>query len=129
VSKNNQAELPVLHSKKSKWGWSILVGLASLLILNGVHLYLFIVETAPQQTIAILLAGFGVLALVTALDGFRYRVRRAQTGMWVVLVVMTAISLHMFRHEQIIIGSWYAILAIIAMIGLLLVYSKQTDSQ
>jgi len=109
---------PNLRTKVSKWGWGIMVTLSAVLIINGLHLYMIIVETAQQQTIAILLTGFGALSLVAALDGYRNRSKPAQAGMWVVLFVMAVISLHMFLNEQTEIGTWYTSLAIVMLTGI-----------
>jgi hypothetical protein len=42
-----------------------------LLILNGVALYLFIVDTHIEQTIGVLLAALGAVGLMAALEGYR----------------------------------------------------------
>lgn len=125
MSNQNIEDGTVAHSRTSRWGWRILLILTILLTINGVHLYFFIVETASQQTTAILLTGFGALAVVVALEGFRHGSRWAWVGMWVVVGVLAVVSLHMLRNEQNIIGFWYLALATITLIGQVLARSKR----
>jgi hypothetical protein len=58
-------------------GWGILLALSIVLTINGFHLYFFIVETPSEQTTAILLTGFGALAVVVAREGFKHGSRWA----------------------------------------------------
>jgi len=53
-------------------GWGILLTLSTLLAIYGVHLYFFIVETPGEQTTANLLTGFGTLAVIVTLEGFKH---------------------------------------------------------
>lgn len=69
----------------AKWGWRILVGVSGLLLLNGVALYLFIVDTQTERTIGVLLAAFAALALMVSLEGLRHGTRWAWNTGWVVV--------------------------------------------
>ncbi len=57
---------------KIRLGWGILLTLSTLLAIYGVHLYFFIVETPGEQTTANLLTGFGTLAVIVTLEGFKH---------------------------------------------------------
>jgi hypothetical protein len=105
---------------KIRLGWGILLTLSILLTINGVHLYFFIVDTPGEQTTAILLTGFGMLAVIVTLEGFKRQSRWAWIGTWVVIFLLLAVGLHMLRYSQNIIAVFYLSLTAIAIIGQLL---------
>jgi hypothetical protein len=107
-----------------RWGWAILTGLSGLLIANGILLYLVIVQTPQEQTLAILLSGFGALALVVTVEGFRHGSAWAWNGTWVVVAVLATIALHFFRvGAQPEVAIFYLVLTSIALTGQLLARS------
>jgi len=109
------------HSAAERWGWGILTGLSGLLIANGILLYLVIVQTPQEQTLAILLTGFGALALVVAVEGFRHGSAWAWNGTWVMVALLATIALHFFRvGAQPEVAIFYLVLTSIALAGQLL---------
>jgi hypothetical protein len=110
----------VRHPRTARWGWGILVALSGLLILNGILLYFVIVQTPQEQTLAILLTGFGSLALVVALEGFRRGGEGALRGMWVMVALLFVLVLHMARIGRMDVAVFYLILGALALTGQLL---------
>jgi hypothetical protein len=114
------AATPMLTAERL--GWVILVGLGALLTANGVLLYSMIVQTPQEQTLAILLTGFGALSLMVALGGFRHSTEWAWNGTWVVVALLATITLHFFRvGAQPHVAAFYLVLTVIALAGQLLV--------
>jgi hypothetical protein len=101
------------------WGWNVLLVIASLLVLNGIGLYAFIVETQVEGTIGVLLAGFGALSLAVSLEG-RRGARWAWGASWVIVGSLAAIGLHMLRGDRLDLQLTYLGLAGIALLGQLL---------
>jgi hypothetical protein len=104
----------------AKWGWRILVGVSGLLVLNGVGLYLFIVDTQVEQTLGLLLAAFGAMSLAVSLEGLRHATRWAWTTTWVMVGSLIAVAAHMLRGDRADLVATYVVLAAIALIGQLL---------
>ena len=102
------------------WGWRILVGVSGLLVLNGVGLYLFIVDTQVERTLGLLLVAFGAVSLAVSLEGLRHGTRWAWTTTWVVVGSLTAVGLHMLRGDRVDLVLTYLVLAGVALIGQLL---------
>jgi hypothetical protein len=102
------------------WGWRILLIVSGFLALNGVGLYLFIVDTQIERTIGVLLAAFGVLALVVAWEGARHGTRWAWNATWVVVGTLAAVGVHMLRGDRADLVATYLLLAAIALVGQLL---------
>jgi hypothetical protein len=102
------------------WGWRILVLVAGLLLLNGVSLYLFIVDTHVERTIGVLLASFAALALVVALEGLRNGTRWAWNASWVVVISLFAVGAHTLRGDRLDVPATYLFLGVIALVGVLL---------
>jgi len=118
-----QIEAAKGRSAVRRWGWGILVGLGGLLAANGLLLYLVVVQTPQEQTLAIVLTGFGALSLVVALEGFRHRTVWAWNGTWVTVAMLATIALHFFRvGAQPEVASFYLVLTAIALTGQLLAY-------
>jgi hypothetical protein len=103
-----------------RWGWRILVGVAGLLALNGVALYAFIVDTHQEQTIGLLVAGHGILALLVAVAGLRGADRWAWNASWALVATLGAIGLHMLRGDRADLVLTYGFLAAVALTGQLL---------
>ena len=108
-----------------RWGWGILVTLGTLLVLNGLGLYLF-EQTGEGQTVGILLTSFGALALAVAIAGFREGHGWAWASMWVVVAGLAALTLHMFSGGAANIGAFYAVLTLVALVGQLLTRGTRT---
>jgi lysylphosphatidylglycerol synthetase-like protein (DUF2156 family) len=132
-------------SRTSKWGWGILVVLAILLVLNGVALYFIsawpstfeqdtgvsmseVRQTFPTvvdqvvrggQTTSILLAGFGLLALVVAVEGFRHASRWAWNAMWILVAMMAVVGVRATVMGQ-VFGLYYLVIGAVALVGQLL---------
>jgi hypothetical protein len=103
-----------------RWGWGILAGVCGLLILNGVALYLFIVETHIEQTIGVLLAALGAVGLMAALEGYRRGTSWAWRTTWVLILSLLAVGLHTLRGDRLDVPATYFGLAAIALLGQLL---------
>jgi hypothetical protein len=104
----------------ARWGWGILVGLSILLALNGVVLYLFVVDTEVERTVGVLLAAFGALALMVTIEGWRHGTPWAWRTSWVVVLSLAAIGAHTLRGDRIDLPAFYLGLAAIALVGQLL---------
>lgn len=113
-------ELEVEKRMTATWGWRILVIVSALLILNGVGLYAFIVETHTERTIGVLLAAFGALSLVVALEGLRSGTRWAWNTMWVVVASLVAVGAHTLRGDRLDVPATYLVLAAVALVGQIL---------
>jgi hypothetical protein len=108
-------------SAAARWGWRVHLIVSGLLILNGVGLYLFIVDTHVEQTIGVLLAAFGGLWLMVALEGSRRASRWAWNATWVVVGALIAVGAHTLRGDRIDVPVTYLALAVVALVGQLLV--------
>jgi hypothetical protein len=115
----NTAEMKT-QSRISKLGWGILTGISALLVLNGAGLYFFIAEMQEERTTAIMLSGFGLLALVVALEGFRTGHRSAWNATWVLVTLLVVIGVHILLTGNMVVGPFYLSLAAITLIGQLL---------
>lgn len=104
----------------AKWGWRILVGVSGLLVLNGVALYLFIVDTQTERTLGLLLAAFGAMGLMATLEGLRHGTRWAWTTTWVMVASLGAVGAHMLRGDRADLVLTYLFLAAVAVVGQLL---------
>jgi hypothetical protein len=108
----------------SRWGWGILVTLSALLGLNGLALYLFIVDTQAERTIGVLLTAFAALAFMVALEGFRHGTRWAWNASWVVVVTLAAVGVHSMRGDRVDLPVFYLLLAGVALAGQLLAWDR-----
>lgn len=104
-------------NRVSKSGWGILLTINALLVLNGALLYVVVVTTPQEQTLSILLTGFGALAVMVAVEGFRHGSRWAWHANWVVVAVLAVVGLHMLRVERVDVGTWYLALTAVALMG------------
>jgi hypothetical protein len=102
------------------WGWRILIGVAGLLVVNGLGLYAFIVDTHVEQTIGVLLAAFGAVSLVVAVEGLRRGSRWAWHTMWVVIFFLVVIGAHTLRGDRLDVPLTYLGLGAVALAGQLL---------
>lgn len=110
------------QTRSQKLGWGILLVISALMVLNGVtwfvvgpdmslsytaqvagvpveeftQLYPGVVEHLARNTrqVAIWFAGFGLMALIVALEGFRNGSRWAWIATWVVVGVPIAIGIN-----------------------------------
>jgi hypothetical protein len=105
------------HSRISKLGWGILTGISALLVLNGAALYLFVAESHEEQTSAIILSGFGLLALFVALQGFRINSRSAWNATWVLVALLAVVGVHIMLSGNLMVGLFYLSLTAITLIG------------
>jgi hypothetical protein len=105
---------------KMRWGWGILIGLSVLLVVNGVGLYLVIVETQTERTLALLLTGFAALSLAVTVDGRRHGGRAAWRNSWVLVGTLVALGLHMLRGDRVDLQVLYLGMAAVALVGQLL---------
>jgi hypothetical protein len=109
------------RSAAARWGWGILVGLSGLLIANGILLYLVIAQTPQEQTLAIILTGFGALSLVVTVEGFRHGSAWTWNGTLVMVALLATIALHFLRvGAQPEVAIFYLVLTSIALTGQLL---------
>jgi hypothetical protein len=108
------------QSRISKLGWGILTGISALLVLNGAALYFFIAEMQEERTTAIMLSGFGLLALAVALQGFRTGSRSAWNATWVLVTLLVVIGVHILLTGNMVVGPFYLSLAAITLLGQLL---------
>lgn len=108
------------RTTRARVGWAMLVGVAALLVLNGAALYAIIVETQVEQTIGVLLAAFGGVALVVAVEGYRRGTRWAWHATWVVVASLAAVGLHTLRGDRLDVPLTYVFLATVALVGQLL---------
>jgi hypothetical protein len=105
---------------RARWGWRILVTVGALLMMNGLGLYAFIVDTHVEQTIGVLLAAFGALAAASALDGLRHDGAHARHTGWVVVIALVAIAAHTLQGDRMDVPLTYLALGGIALLGQLL---------
>ena len=108
-------------SRRARVGWGILLVIATLMVLNGVTWFSIgpemsasyvaevegvtlaqFTQAHPElvahmgrnaQQVAVWFAGFGLLAILTGLDGFRTGSRRAWMATWLIPAVPIAIGL------------------------------------
>lgn len=111
-----------MTSSAATWGWRILVGVAGLLLLNGVGLYLFIVDTQTEGTIGVLLTAFAALGFMVALEGLRHGTRWAWHTTWVMVGSLAAVGAHMLRGDRVDLVFTYLFLAAVALTGQLLAW-------
>lgn len=104
------------QSRIAKWGWGILLVVSALLVLNGA--VLFFIER-EGQTLWIVLASFGLLALVAALGGFRHGSRWAWNAMWVLVGMLAVVGVRALVGGQ-SFGLWYLFIAAMGLVGQLL---------
>lgn len=124
------------QSRLAKLGWGILLGISTLLALNGV-LWFFI---GPQRVgvsleefgqvnpiiarqmatnarqVAIWFLAFGLLALLVTLEGWRHLSRWAWYATWILVALLGAIGV-LYRDGY---GGVVLVLAAIALVGQLL---------
>lgn len=105
---------------RARWGWRILVTLSGLLLLNGIALYLFIVDTQVERTIGVLLAAFAVLSLAVTLEGLRHGTWWAWNATWVVVISLVAVAAHTFTGDRLDVPLSYLLYAAVALGGQLL---------
>jgi hypothetical protein len=102
------------------------VAVSGLLLLNGIALYLFIVDTQIEQTVGVLLAAFAALSLAVALEGLRHATPWAWNTMWVVVVSLTAIGAHTLSGDRVDVPLTYFFLAAMALAGQLLARAESS---
>jgi hypothetical protein len=136
------------QTRRTKWGWGILLVVAALFALNGVFWLFFgpdasvsnmaentgqtdallestypdAVEAIMQEArrVAIYLASIGTMGLVAALSGFRGQARFARCLIWVLIATMVALFLVGLVGGLGPFGAGMLILAVTAVVGQLL---------
>jgi hypothetical protein len=116
-------------SRFSRLGWGIHLGMTGLLALNSIILYFVIAGSREEQTTAILLGGFGFLALVVALEGFRRPTRWGWNALWVVTGALSLIGIHILVFGEPVVGGFYLFLAGVAFVGQVLAGSGLAKSK
>jgi hypothetical protein len=140
----SEARREQAQSRNAKWGWGILVAISAMLLLNGVALYF--ISASPTtfeqdtgvpmaevrrafptvadqvvrggQAVSILLAGFGLLALIAALSGYCYAPRWAWNATWAFTGTLAAFFIWaMIAGGRLDIGGFYLFLAAAALVG------------
>lgn len=104
------------QSRTAKWGWGILLVVSALLVLNGAFLFFFEQE---NQTLWIVLASFGLLALVVSVEGFRHGSRWAWNGLWVLVGMLAVVGVRALVGGE-SFSLWYLFIAAMGLVGQLL---------
>jgi hypothetical protein len=130
--------------RAAAWGRGIVIGLSLLLVANGVWLFFGIATpgvieadtgvsltelraaypsvvdelTGRGRTIAVLVAGLGVVALSIALTGLRSGSLTARNGLWAFAVVLLAVGVYGLARGRADVGSFYLLWAVLAALGL-----------
>lgn len=107
---------------QARWGWRIVLSVAALLTVNGIALYAFVMDTHQERTIAILVAGLGLQALVVAVAGLRSSAPWAWNATWALFAVLVAIGIHVLAGggEDPAISVWYFLLGALVLAGQLM---------
>jgi hypothetical protein len=130
-------------SSSARWGWGIVATLCVLLVANAVWLYLaagtpalleadtgvsaialrdaypsVVDELAGRgRTIAVLLGGVAALALAAAATGMRRNSASARRSLWVFVATLGVVAANAIGGGRADVGSFYAVLAIVAALG------------
>jgi hypothetical protein len=104
------------QSRTAKWGWGILLVVSALLVLNGAFLFFYEQE---GQTLWIVLASFGLLALVVSVEGFRHGSRWAWNALWVLVGMLAVVGVRALVGGE-SFGLWYLFIAAMGLVGQLL---------
>ncbi|MBI2873359.1 MAG: hypothetical protein HYY00_09265 [Chloroflexi bacterium] len=135
------------RTRTQKWGWGILIAVSALLVLGGVGMYFLgdspatfeqdtgvpmaeVRQAYPTvadqvvregQNIQILVAAFGVLTLLVALEGFRHGSRWAWNATWVLVGWLVVGGLQaLVVGGRLDIGGFFLAFAAVALVGQLL---------
>lgn len=121
---DNESSLNIQNfsqSRSPKVGWGILLGLNSLLILNGIFWFFAGPNNTSARLVAVWFMAFGLLALMVALEGFRSGSRWAWYASWIVVAALVGLGLVEVRME---VDQFFGFLLIglstLAVVGLLL---------
>ncbi len=104
------------QSRTAKWGWGILLVVSVLLVLNGAFWFFYEQE---GQTLWIVLASFGLLALVVSWGGFRTGSRWAWNALWVLVGLLAMIGVRALVGDE-SFALWYLFIAVMGLVGQLL---------
>jgi hypothetical protein len=143
---------PETQTRKTRWGWGILLVVAALFALNGVGWLFYgpavsvsnmaenigvtdavLENTYPEASeaimqearrVAVYLTSIGTLGFVAAWSGFRGRGKWAWRVTWVVIATMVALFLVGLVGGLGPFGAGMLILAVVALIGQLLAMPK-----
>jgi hypothetical protein len=141
---------PAIHQDRfARWGWGILLGMSTLLILAGIG-WLFSLPQMALENIAefgnlesrVLLQGepsafdvitvitrgygagytaLGLMALLVAVEGYRHGTRWSWIVMWCLAAAFTALAgIFMLAGESPVLSLGVFCLALITLVGLLL---------
>lgn len=134
------------RTRRERWGWWTLVVVGALITLNGLALAFIVTspstfesdtgadrEAVAQEypgvveeldargvTLAILLAGFGLLMLVVALGGLKEGPAWAWRASWVPLALFLVVAVRAFVGGNPEIGGFYLFWSVSTLVGLVL---------
>ena len=106
------------QSRTAQWGWGILLVVSALQVLNGVFLFFYEQE---GQTLWIVFASFGLLALVVSVEGFRHSSRWAWNALWVLVGMLAAVGVRALVGGE-SFSLWYLFIAAMGLVGQLLAH-------
>ena len=151
---NDDSQRP--RTRAQRWGWGIVIAVSAFMVLGGVGLYFLsasptvfeqdtgvpmaeVRQTYPTvvdqvvregQNISILLAGFGLLALAVAVEGFRHGSPWAWNAAWVLVAWLVVGGLQaLLIGGRPYIGGAYLALAVLTVAGQLLARGGSTDGR
>jgi hypothetical protein len=104
----------------AKWGWGILLVISALLALDGLIWYFVGPSIIHARLVAVLLIGFGVLALLVALEGYRNGSPWAWYSSWILVMALLAVGGIEVGENEYLFGFLMLGFAVLAFIGQLL---------
>jgi hypothetical protein len=110
----------VIGGRSVRLGAWVLVGVSGLLVVNGLALFLVVVDTFVEQTVGLLLVGIGGLGLSSAVRVLRAGDAWAWRTTWIVAVTLLLVGVHTLRGDRLDVAILYLVLAASAIVGLLL---------
>jgi hypothetical protein len=116
-------------SRMAKVGWGMQLTISALLVLNSLGLYFFIADRGEEQTTAILLGGFGLLALALTLEGYRSHSKWAWNTAWILVGVLLLIGVHIIVVGEFSVGFFYIVLGAITLLGQFLARNERVVIQ
>lgn len=140
-------EIRSKRTTTSKWGWSVLIAMAVLLVINGVALFfessgsdVFERDTGVamrdvealfptvvdevmnlSRAASVLLAAVGLLSAVLALEGFRRESPLAWRALWVLALTLVTSGLLVVSTGAAGLGVGYMIAGLVVAVALLVV--------
>jgi hypothetical protein len=108
------------RSTASRAGWSLLLAVNALLLLNSIGLFFVIAAESMERTISILLAGLSLLGLILARAGLRGSTQLAWRSSWVITSVLFLVAANISLTGQLYVGVFYLFMGGAALLGQLL---------